>query len=58
MTTVAYCSVFIINLNTHLKILYTANYSRWKNFMAFGRLIDNDVKNFQHNNTASNNSPV
>ena len=34
------------------------NYSRQKSFVAFGGLIGNYVKIFQHNNTASNNSPV
>ena len=31
---------------------------RWKSFMAFDRLIVNHLKLFQHNNTASSNSPV
>ena len=26
---------YINNLNTHLKMMYIANYSRWKSFMAF-----------------------
>ena len=48
----------INNLNTHLKMPYIANYSRWKSFVASGGLIGHHVKLFQHNNSASNNSPM
>ena len=49
---------YINNLNTHLKMQYIANYSRWKSLVDFGRLIGNHVKLFQHNNTVDNTSPV